>query len=168
MKNLSDARHFNGSSRLLDNAASPPQQPYPVQSQPSSSPPVQQPPPVQTQRQVATQQREPEPPAEYVPSATPPVAQKERTTTARTASAHTDRAETIRHSARGFFDSASRRSSLWQTGPRQTRICLQSIRQERRLCRRNRIRSGTKSERSLYREDFSRAVSKTPPRGKCA
>lgn len=71
-----------------NNAASPPQQPYPVQSQPSSSPPVQQPPPLQTQRQVATQQREPEPPAEYVPSATPPVAQKERTATARTASAH--------------------------------------------------------------------------------
>ena len=61
-----------------NNAASPPQQPYPVQ-----------PPPVQTQHQVATQQREPEPPAEYVPSATPPAAQKERSTTARTASAHT-------------------------------------------------------------------------------
>ncbi len=60
-----------------NNAASPPQQPYPVQ-----------PPPVQTQHQVATQQREPEPPAEYVPSATPPAAQNERTTTARTAGAH--------------------------------------------------------------------------------
>lgn len=58
-----------------NNAASPPQQPYPVQ-------------PVQTQHQVATQQREPEPPAEYVPSATPPAAQNERTTTARTAGAH--------------------------------------------------------------------------------
>ena len=71
-----------------NNAASPQQQTYPVQSQPSSSHPAQPPPPVQTQRQVATQQREPEPPAEYVPSATPPVAQKERTATARTATAH--------------------------------------------------------------------------------
>jgi hypothetical protein len=66
------------------NAASPPQQPYPVQSPPSSSRPVQQPPSAQTQRQVATQQRGPEPPAGYAPSAT----QQERTTTARTVSAH--------------------------------------------------------------------------------
>ena len=72
-----------------NNAASRPQQPYPVQSQPASSHPVQQPPPVQTQRQVAAQQRAPEPPAEHAPSATPPAAQKERTTTARTVSAHT-------------------------------------------------------------------------------
>ena len=65
-------------------------------------------------------------------------------------------AETFRHSP-GSLDS-NRRSSLRQTGPGETGVCLQSLRQERGLRRRDRIRAGAEGERSLQRKDLPRSV----------
>ncbi len=109
-----------------------------------------QPPQVQPQRRVIADNSNPEPAPEAAarPTATPPCRPKHKRTA---------------HPAGGPIDCGHRivsrnRISLRQTGPRETGICFQPLRQERRLRRRDRLRPGTKVKRSLQRQDFPRAV----------
>ena len=124
--------------------ANPTTQPYPVQ-QPSPPPPWCKPGP-RSPRPRNSRHHSPTP----QPTATPRVVQSEKPPPS---NSPTPPASTV---------SQTCGSALRQTGSRQARLRLQSIRQERRLCRCNRIQSRTEGKGSLHGQDFSRAVTHHP------